>query len=179
MAKSDMYAVFSGEIKPIVKIGDNLAIIPTTTYGYFRVKYLEPIQPFIHNFGSISAGSTETEKQPLDSSNRNKMEVGTNELAQFFLTPLDDIEIQVFYPKSVGRMKTKYLLTSISKYTDDIAHRQVFVFEDNLPFFNIKNPTNHAINLSRVMFQGFRYVLEKLTTKPENFTYIPLEEPSE
>jgi len=174
-----MYAVFAGEIKPIVKIGDNIAILPIKSYGYFKVKYLEPIQPFIHNFESISAGSTLTEQQPQDSSGRNKMEVGSNELAQFFLTPLDDIEIQVFYPKSVGRMKTKYLVTSISKYSQDIAHSQVFVFEDNLPFFNIKNPTQHAINLSRVKFQGFRYVLEKLSEKPENFTYIPLEEPTE
>lgn len=73
-------------------------------------------------------------------------------------------------------MKTKYLLTSISKDTIDLANRTVFVFEDNLPYFNIKNPTQHAINMSRIRFEGYRYILKKLKERPASFTYIPLEE---
>lgn len=93
----EMHAVYAGQkLKPLVKIGENIALLPLESYGFFQVIYIEPIQPFVHDFQSISAGSTLTEKQPQDSAGNNKMEVSENELAQFVITPLDDIEIQVF-----------------------------------------------------------------------------------
>ena len=159
--------------EPVVKVGENIAVFPTNKYGYFKVLYIRQLPEIIHDFGSISAEKTVSDKEVTD------LYMNDGEIAQYRMMPLDDIVITVKQPLAKGIWTTRNTQAAISQKTLQLQTitgiSEFFVYEDEKIYFNVTNPTKYNISKSRVLFTGFKFAVEKLPTPPEVYTVIPVE----
>ena len=153
---------FAPSFEPIVKVGENVKIIKGGTdkdvIGLFRVKYIEPLPEKKHDFGAIAANTSLENQEVTD------LYLSDGEFAQYRLLPLEDMEITVVQPAGKTRFATKAYANKITPLTAQIAPHlnQVFVYEDEAIKFTIKNPTNYQRLMHRILYSGWRYILEKI-----------------
>lgn len=166
--------MYEKEFEPICKIEENLGILTTTGWGYFKAIYIEPLPPsedLILDFGAIANGGS-VKDQEID-----LLEMKTDELGQFRFEPLDNIKIKVAQPTGAARFTIKNKVVRVSQLScardPSLKHTEVFVFENNnIWFTEVVNDSGADLPASRVQFYGYRYMLEKLTSKPEKLTYV-------
>ena len=161
-------------LEPPVKIGENICVL--TTEGrkrYFRVTFIEPLPPspsLVKDFGALSAGSSSGDTK-LDILEMDDCEVG---IFRFF--PLDDVECTLKQPKALRRFLTKTkvaVVTPLTKvYDPALVTTEFAVFEDDVPYMDVKNPTNYDLSTSRVQFFGWRLAGEELKEPPEKVSYV-------
>ena len=170
------------KIEPVAKIGENIIFTPLNSYAYksgrplfYKIAYIEPIPAVFKDFGTVSASSSITNQEVTD------LYMDDNQLAQYRVIPIDDIEVAINQPQAMARFTTKSYTSYVSKLTDPHSFLEFFVFEDNnKPYFKITNPHDWDIAKSRVKFIGWKYILVPKLVKTENdipnaFTAIPLE----
>jgi hypothetical protein len=167
-----MEDAYSVEFTPPVKKGQKLELIKSDTelLGYYRVKYIEPLPKKVHDFGAIDAEATSGDVEVTD------LYMSDGELACYQMIPLDDVEITISQPKAKKRYATKSYVHTISPIVNQVSplHTRIFVWEDEKIFFNVKNPTRYNRPMHRVMFYGWRLILEKTTPEPP-YTTIEIE----
>jgi len=170
---TDVRHAFLPELKPIALVGENVALFRENRWFYFTVTYIDPLYPFVKDFGAISAGET------LESQEVSELEVGEGWLGHFRVIPIDDIEITVRQPKAKTRgVVSSTVVSKISKYLVTLGITnlsEIFVWEGTAGkevFFDIKNPTDYDLAMSRVLFTGYKYALEELKEKPTRFTAL-------
>jgi len=159
-----------GKVKPIALVGENLLLLPEKEY--YRVIWIEQIPPFVLDFGSISAGKKK-EDVVIDFIKQSK-----NFLAQLRFAPLDDVLITVKQP-GVGRVKYSMKeAAAVVKIGADIIEvdpclhtTELFQWQDKPCLFDLENVTNYDTPMSRVLWIGIRYELEKIP-KPPKFTVV-------
>lgn len=163
---------FPENFEPVVRKGENVELIKNDkdVLGYFVVKYVEPLPRKVHTFGSINAETSAGDAEVTD------LYMPDGELAQYRMTVLDDVEVTISQPKAKKRHATKSFVHTITPFIQQVAPHltQFFVFEDEQVFFDVKNPTKYNRFNHRIMFYGWRFVLEKIA-KPATFTSIPIE----
>jgi len=171
---------FQLEFVPIAKVEENVGLyqyVAKKKARYFMVKFIEPLNPVEHDFGGLAAeSSTGDQEVPND-----RLYLPDLEMGQYLVIPLDDVYIKVKQPLAKSRWVTKGQITELRKryYSyEPLKHMnlgQIFVFEDEKVFFDVRNPIKYPILKSRVIFPGFRFVLEELEVRPERFTWVPIE----
>ena len=146
--------------EPVVKEGENVKIIKDskTLLGFFRVKWIEPLPQKIHNFGALAANTAGGNTEITD------LYVNDLEFAQYRMILLDDIELTILQPAGKTRLATKSYAHIITPLTSQIAphQTQIVVFEDETINFNPKNPTQYTRPIHRILYYGWRYILEKI-----------------
>lgn len=167
---------FQPEFKPIARVGENILCQPEDKYGYFKVLYLEPLPEIVHDFGPLDPDSETGDKEVT------ALYMPDGELAQYRIIPLDDIIItSLKQPLAKTRWSAKNVNFQLTKtslqqlMTSPMHISEIFVFEDEKVYFNVKNPTQYRQEKNRVKFIGFRYKLEKLRAKPPVYTVVPVE----
>jgi hypothetical protein len=167
--------VHEPEFKPIALVGENLEIQKgaDAILGYYKIKYIEPLQGVICNFGTLDAEaeSGDTEFTDLYMNDLN--------LAQYRLYCLSDIEVTLRQPKAKTRFTGKTYVHKVDAFTHQrdptLKTTEIFMWEDEKVYFNAKNVSKKSQPLNRFVAFGYKFVVEKLAAKPEKYATITVE----
>jgi hypothetical protein len=162
---SELYSARPGPITPIAGIGQNILVYKQKKYFLYNVVYREGLPysaPLMMNFGAIAAGAT-----LAGQSLQNILEMPDNQIGQFRMQVLDDVQVTLWEPRSNGRFQLKNNIAQVSAYTalqDSCGHTtEFFVHEATWPFVDITNPRVAATVTARIAFYGFKYVVEQIS----------------
>lgn len=160
----ERWAAKPGPITPVAGVGEHILVRRVKNYYMYRVLYREglpPSAPLMRDFGAVAAAAT-----TAGVSLQTPLEMDDFHLGQFRVKVLEDIRLTIWQPRSIGRFQTKNIISQITKFTeivDPCGHMtELFTFEDEWPFVDINNPTDYNLAVSRVLFYGFKYVLDKV-----------------
>jgi len=169
MSVTALHVPYKKELEPVVRVGENVAIakgLDEDKWEFYRVKYIEPIH-ITYTTSSISAGEEE-DVEVTD------LELGRNELGHIrVLVQTDNFSVTVKLPEALPRLTTKDTYGKVTKWlSDNYPHlTEVFYLADSEPKFTVKNDGTSAATCT-IYFVGFRYILEKLTERPKEFTVV-------
>jgi hypothetical protein len=160
---------FKKDFEPVVNVGEFLRLMPVDKY--FEVEFVEPIPAIDHDFGILSAG------QVLKDQELSFLYMPDNELAQYRMIPLDDIEITEFRQGKTPKWTTKDTSGYIPPASDYLAAisenlqlTEWYQFEyKTKAFITIRARSN--VSTSRIRFYGYRFVLREVP-KPPVFTTV-------
>lgn len=171
---------FKEEFEPVVNIGENVQLFPLkddkTGVKYVKVLYIESLPFLLHDFGAVAAGAVAQVEFV-------ELYLDDNEFGQFRVVPLvDDLTIdQLAQPRVNRRWVTRNSnWQSLYEFADPRMNpmiekyhlNEIFQHEDDGLF--VVPSSVGGLAVSTVGCYGFRYVFEKLETKPTVFTPIPV-----
>ena len=166
---ADRDAYSSGPILPVVKIGQNLGVFTQSTYRFYRVLHIEPFpatRQTTFDFGAVNTAASSTQQEVTVI---NAMEGSLQHVRCFVL---DDIELEIAQIRASGRFLANTVQARITLYTQAhdpyLATTTLFVLGKDKPVFGIAtNRTGYNLLQSRVVFFGFRYILDRLNPLQE------------
>ena len=179
MSVTAQYVLYKHELEPIVKIGDYVKLfLGTRGAVYGKVVYIEPLQPRVKNLGPLDAASTGTWPMPGPSIKLNEMALGGREWGQWRLVVLDDFLLNVNVPGAMPKWQTRDAQTPESLLDSAIGRDQLvelYTYTDEfIPTVQPLNPLFESQPLARILFYGYRYVIEPVRNEPEKYTVIPV-----
>lgn len=164
---------FGIDFTPTVRVGEVLELRKSDkdVLGYFTVQYIEQLPKYLKDFGAISAGGTTGDTDMTD------LYMPDGELAAYQMVPMDDVEVTVSQPKAKKRYAAKNYVHVITSFISQVMPQQTrfWIWEDEKVYMDVKNPTRYARQRHRVLFYGWRFVLQRLAARPPVFTTIPIE----
>lgn len=173
MSCTSVYLLYKKPFEPIVRPKDNVGILtPQHKWFYGKVVYVEPIQPQVISLGKIPAADPNNYPTYAGSYQIKEMQVGRNEFAQYRLFILDDYLLEVYLPAALSRFNLKSGPTKISVKTPK-NFAEIYVYEDNVPTVKYYSTVFKDIDNARLVFMGFRYVVQPLASVPSEYTVIP------
>jgi len=152
-----------GLMEPVALIGHNVSILFNNRWRFHRVTYLESIPPFqCLNIGVVGAQTVSNQISGVN------LELLTNNFGQFRWYPIDNAQVRVWSPNSDGRYVLNNILSQVDmniRDRDPCLHlTELFVWEDNRPWFQAINLMDYALLQCRIIAQGFRFEVEDLDT---------------
>jgi len=180
-ALPQLYPYKSGPIEPIVMPGENVGIWVNKVYEFYKVLYIEGIlrsNPLTVDLGALAAGAATGVTELLF------LEMPRQEFGQFRAEVLDDVEAILYQGRADQRHKLDTRVATYSRFMrqkDPDGHTGEFYgFEDNNAFMQATNNTDYALTQARMVFWGFRYVVEvlkgydwKMQKLPDVWTRVP------
>lgn len=171
----------SGPIEQIVMPGETVGIWVNKVYEFYKVQYVEGVMrsdPLTIDLGALAAGGQSAVTQAT------LLQMPDTEFAQLRMEVLDDVEIIVYQGRADQRHKLFNRVATLSRilslFDPDGHTSEMYEFEDNYLFLQAANQTSYALPCARVVFWGFRYVLEPMTqyswnagTLPDAWTRVP------
>ena len=129
------------------------------------------------DFGALAAATTDS-----DQSDTN-LEMNTMELGQFRMRVITDMRVQLKHPGAVRQWRSKNVAFYLPQWPVGPEMLQewywkaseFFIFEDNIPFFDLYSATAQTAAL--VAFSGWRFKLQKIQ-EPGKFPVWTSEWPS-
>ena len=154
-----MYSSNYGLMQPIALMGQNVALHYLDQIYYKRIRFLEAIPPFQGvDVGAIAAQTVSARTQVTN------LEVSDDEFAQFRWYPLDNVQVRLWLPQAQGKYTLRNLQIAVDPTVvtrDPCLHlTEFFVWEQNEPFVECINYADYAVTMSRIVFMGFRFVVE-------------------
>jgi len=170
-----------GPIEQVVLPGETVGLWINKVYEFYRILYIEPLfrsPPLTINLGAPAAAAVTAVIQAT------LLQMPDLEFAQLRMEVLDDVDVIVYQGRADQRHKLQNVVATLSRFNalfDPDAHlTEVFEFEDNYLFLQATNNSGYALTQARVVFWGYRYVLEVLPDYnwaarrlPEVWTRIP------
>ncbi|RLG82543.1 MAG: hypothetical protein DRO09_00165 [Thermoprotei archaeon] len=169
---------FQIELVPVAKVDENIYLYypkSSEVHGYYKVLYVEPLPLISHNFGSLDAKGVLTDQEV------KALYVPDGWLAHYRILPREDVTVKVKQPGGQARWITKTGVAVLSllglgrKISEYAQLAEIFIYGDQTVKFEVVNNTYYPLPRCIVDFVGFRYKLEKLPTKPDKFTFVPLQ----
>jgi len=170
MGEETGYA-FAPTFAPIAKFGEYIKLVPDEKY--YKVVNVEPLPSLVIDFGSLAAYGKDTDRIDIVSQN---LGLPDNTLAQLRIKLLDDFNLYLYQPKAKAKGTTTYKNFYVSYNTQELSNNLVefFQFEKRSAGIVRENPSATALPKTRVLFYGFKYELEPVTTIPEKYTVVPV-----
>jgi len=140
----------------------------TTGNKFYKVTWIEQLPGIVHNFGTVSANSTSSEKE-IDN-----LYMRDGELGAYTIDVLDDFELEVWQPGGMKRFMVKNTSHKINPLTPKRL-RKIYVWEDNKVKFYVHNNNDYALPKSEIFIYGWRMKLEEVKERPEKWTDIVIE----
>ena len=170
MGEETGYA-FSPTFAPIAKFGEYIKLMPDEKF--YRVVNVEPLPSLVIDFGSLAANTKDTDRIDIVSGN---LELPDNTLAQLRIKLLDDFNLYLYQPKAKAKGTTTYKNFYVSYDTQELSNNLVefFQFEKRSAGIVRENLSATALPKTRVLFYGFKYELEPVSTIPEKYTVVPV-----
>jgi len=179
MAK-ELHTYKAGPIEQVVMPGENVGIWVNKTTQFYKVVYIEPItrsDPVTFDLGALAAGGVSIITQIT------LLQMPDLEFAQLRMEVMDDVSCILYQGRADQRHKLQNVVSTVNRFSplfDRDGHQtEFFEFEDNYIFLQATNQTAYALTQARVVFWGYRYVLEyqkQYTEKgnmPDIWTRIP------
>lgn len=171
----------AGPIEQVVMPGETVGIWINKVYEFYKILYIEGVMrsdPVTQDLGALAAAATTAVTQIT------LLQMPDLEFAQLRMEVLDDVEVIVYQGRADQRHKLFTRVATLNRFLplfDPCAHlTEMYEFEDNYIFLQATNQTSYALTQARVVFWGFRYVLEALTeyswrkqALPDVWTRIP------
>ena len=163
------------DFDPVARYGQNLAILSQGQIGYWRVRFMEGMPPgpaSVIDFGSITGGSASTKAA------QSVLQVDDNYLLHLRMKCIDDVSVRLYELGGTGRFWAKNWQARASKltpaYDPTMRSTEFFIMGFNRDAqFEVVNPWDTTQARSRVMFWGWKYILEYLDRQPDHFTWLP------
>jgi len=166
----ERYAFQPEEIKPVALVDENIQVYDEGKWKYYRVTFIEPIQPFQRDFGSITAGGSTGDKDI------EELRVGKGWCAIVRVVLVDDLKVTVKQPKAITRYVVSEKVTSYLTALNEVLGlrhlTELCVLEERVPIFDVTNPTKYDVPASRVVFYGLKMEMEELPAKPEKYASL-------
>jgi len=165
-----MVAPFQDKFEPVVRVGENLRLMPEDRY--FSVDFIEGIPWLEHDNGAMTATQEDKDVELTEAYEED------NQLSQLRMTVIDTITITgLKQPRGVPKWVTKKFTATLPQYSsygdyDALKRLQLtefFQFEDTGLFADIRCDT--TTSTSRVVMFGYRFVLREIQ-KPPVFTTL-------
>jgi len=179
-ALPQLYPYKAGAIEPVVLPGETVGVWVNKWFTFYEVVYIEGVprsDPLEFDFGAIAAGGV-TAVTPL-----LLTEMPDNEFAQLRAAVIDDFTVILYQGRADQRHKLRNRVATYTPFTalfDPDGHTgEFYVFEEQHAFGQATNQTAYAMTTARMVFWGFRYVLEQLkqytwpNKVPATWTRIP------
>lgn len=180
-ALPQIYPYKGGPVEPVVMPGETVGVWVNKVFEFFKIEYIEGLtrsDPIEVDLGAIAAGIASAITQ------LTVLEMPDKEFAQYRAEVIDDVSVVLYQGRADQRHKLMNTVASFNRFTglhDRCAHTtEFYVHEDNFAFIQATNQTDYALTQSRVVFWGFRYVLDPLEAYswknrvlPEQWTRIP------
>ena len=155
-----------GPITPVALMGQNVVIVHDGKYHLYRALLLEGItqsNPLVFDGGALAAAASANNQSlgPV-------IDMPMGNFFQFRFRVLDDIRVTLDQPQRLGTQVLSFQAAEVSAYTslyDPCSHQtERAIYWDRRPFLNITNPTDYAIAQSRVLFWGFKFMVDLMRT---------------
>lgn len=173
-----MVGLFQEKFEPIVRIGENIHVLPRDKY--FRVDFIEGLPLKEHNFGAIGADATIADQECAF------LYMEDNNLAQFRVVPATaDVQITALrQPKGIQKWTMRTENATLPNYADYSANilaahgiglqmTEFFQFENTSLFVDLYSVGGVAA--AKVRFAGFRYAMTELSAPPAVSTPVWVE----
>ncbi len=174
-----MAIIFRDKFEPVVDIGDNVAImydVDESRWIYGRVVYVEPLKVRIFDLGPLPASTAGNIPAKGTKKTLEEIRVGINEFAQIRLGVVDDFIAIVYQPTNVP--KSAYVEGPVPASPLDTLEAggmsEYFITENIVLTLEPFNPLFVAQELARIKISGYRYIFERLSSRPDKFTRIPV-----
>ena len=150
------------DMDPVALIKQNVCISFGDRKHFVKVDFFEPIPPFqFLNIGAIAAGITTPSTQGL------LLEMNRNEFGQFRWYVLDNAQVRLWLPNVDGRFSLSRAQSYVDLFTPvrnpSLNLTEMFVWEDNNPWFQATNPQAVALHDCRLIAMGFRFLTTPLS----------------
>lgn len=161
---SDYFFQFKpGPIEPAIrKLGDNILVYHDFSYNLYRVRYAEGLprgNTLVFNAGALAAGAS-----ALAQSLTAVLDMPEGEILHFRFQVLDDVRITLNQPLRTGVGTLANVVgnfTAFSALYDPCSHlTERGIYWDRRIYVDVVNPTDYAINQSRLAFWGYRYSVD-------------------
>ncbi len=180
-ALPQVFTYKGGPVEQIVVPGEIVGIWVNKVYEFYRVAFIEPLNrsnPITIDLGALAAGGTTGITQ------LTLLQMPDAEFGQFRAEVLDDVEVILYQGRADQRHKLQNRVATLSRFSplfDPDGHQSEFYeYEDNWAFMQATNNTSYALTQARVVFWGYRYVLDaetqynwKAGNLPEVWTRVP------
>ena len=162
MAKYDL------EFEPILREGYTATLfgggLPADGLG-IKCIAIGALPEHYYDFGALTAATWKENQEDKE------LEMNTLELSQLRMRVLDDIKVRLSCPSAVRQWRTRAVSFYLPKFPDGEGDNflkryywrvsEFFIYEDdNTPRFDLYSTI--ALNESRILFNGWRFKLEKL-----------------
>lgn len=151
----------SGPVEQVVLPNEMVGIWVNKVYEFYRVLYVEGLlrsDPITIDIGALAAAAQSAMTQVT------LLQMPDQEFAQFRMEVLDDVEVAVYQGSADQRHKLFTRATTLTRFQPlfdpEASVSEMYEFEDNYLFLQATNQTGYALTQARVVFWGFRYVLE-------------------
>jgi len=168
MSVTALHVPYKIAFEPIVRIGENIEIpVSRNEYKYFRVLDYEQVQPITISV-SLSANERDHEYE------MDEIKVEDNYFGQWRIHIKDFAFVKIYHPRAIPKYTTKTeepYMTPLSKLPSNMF--ELYTWKDDVPVMKVTNPLNED-QVVRIEVYGLKYAIEKLPTKPETYTTIPI-----
>jgi len=149
---------YKQELEPIVLPDQTVHLITASKEYDLKCVAVEPLPAFVHDFGAVTATDWSRDKT-IDN-----LEMPTNELAQIRMKVLDDFRLYMKNPPGQEHWRTNKVQFYLPKWpTEEVVQKfmwaasEHYVWEDEIPEYDLYNPGAVNLTLARVEISGFRY----------------------
>ena len=175
----------NGPISPVAKIHENIGILTEGSYRYFNIYYIEGLprsRPLIIDMVALNNVANIGAYAPLNAQLVTAIRPGGSDRMKEFLhlrwEPIDDVEGSLFELNNQGRYSAAGVFASVTRFSRDLdpflALTTFFVIGVNKDAtIGAYNPNAVALPRARFIFQGLRYLVTPLDTKPPVATELP------
>lgn len=165
-------------MEPIVDPGQQLLVVDREGYNLYRAAFIEPIGFSRALTTDLITGTVAAGAAGAQVSMATLLDMADNQVGQFRMKVLDDIDVLVSQPASVLRFGTKGVNATISlfsKLDDPCGHMtETYILAQDHTFLTPTNNGGRSITLGRVAFKGFKYVLVGRSGKPTSGALDPI-----
>jgi len=160
----------SGPIVPVCKIKENLAVWTTNLWNYFKVDFIEGLprsSQTVVEMITASGRTTLAANGTVPKIQLAPLLLNEGEFLHLRFEPLDDIECILWEQGSQGRFATRAIHDRVTLYSWQrdpyLAATTFFILgRDRLMNLEIRNPNPVAVFVARVVFWGYRYLVNEI-----------------
>lgn len=160
----------AGPMEPVVHVGEQLLILDRDSYKLYGVAFIEQLPPSWPILVNVFANTTPVTttlasgSQLSMVSTQNQLDLPYGVLAQYRARVIDDLAATIRQPQANSRFTNLDQVARLSAYgaiEDPCDHMsELFQMEQDHIFVDVINTSGFALVQARIMFYGYKYVLE-------------------
>lgn len=153
-----MQSIGFSHFPPAADVNDVVVLLTGASWYPFVVRTVTTLPPgpsLDVNFGAIAANGN------LAVATVNAFELTNDQWVQFRCVPIDDVEIELYNPRSIPDFTIRATLSRItpqtSRWDPDLASTEHHWLGPSSPGYAVYNTTAYALAAAVVRFWGYRY----------------------
>lgn len=171
----------NGPISPIAKIKQNLSIWSENKWMNYQILFIEPVPrcaAFTVDMVALAAVGAMPANGLIAKRLIAFLQMNKDELLHLRFQPVDDIECRLWELAEFARFNPRGAHARVSRFTElgdpYLGTTTFWILGPNKDMqLEVLNPNPVVMPVARVVFWGYRYILQPLGTEPKDTTYLP------